>query len=100
MSKDIVYGILTEADIGACPSCHKIRMLPRGLELDELFRCKECGAQSKGHKWLADYGKSYADKIKKLRAAIEELDNDKAAEVQFQNVKSVENTQAESKEEI
>lgn len=81
MSKKELHGVLSNPDIGCCPSCHKIQMLPRGLELDELFRCKECGAQSKGHKWLADSGKSYADKIKKLRAAIEELDNDKATEV-------------------
>lgn len=94
MNKNIVYGILTKSDIGSCPSCHKICMLPRGLELDELFRCKECGAQSKGHKWLADYGKSYADKIKKLRAAIEELDDDKIKKLRTAIIEELDNDKA------
>lgn len=78
--KGITYGILTNPDIGACPSCHKLQMLPRGLELDNLFRCTECKAQSKGYKWLADKGESAKKRIESFIKKLEE-DSDKTAEV-------------------
>lgn len=61
------HGILHQADMGRCPSCHELMALPVGMELDALFHCPKCHAQSKGFKWLADNGKEAARIISELK---------------------------------
>ena len=80
MSKKEFHGVLSNPDIGCCPSCNKQIILPVGLALDELFRCNYCGAQSHGYKWLADNGKSAKKKLARFIKKLEE-DIDKAAEI-------------------
>lgn len=61
------HGILNQADIGRCPSCHALTALPVGMELDALFFCPLCHAQSRGFKWLADNGKESARRVSELK---------------------------------
>lgn len=60
------YGILRDPDIGQCPSCKEQMALTRLTELDALLRCPKCHAMSYGYKWLADKGKSAAERTRKL----------------------------------
>lgn len=61
------HGILSKADIGRCPSCHELMALPVGMELDALFFCPKCHAQSRGFKWLADNGKEAARRLSEIK---------------------------------
>lgn len=70
--KKIKYGILTEPDIGRCPSCQYEVALPRGMNLDMLQLCPGCGAWSYGYRWQADGGQAAAESIAKFRKALNE----------------------------
>lgn len=73
------HGILNNADIGRCPSCHELMALPVGMELDALFFCPLCHAQSKGFKWLADNGKESARRLRELKEKmLKEINDDDA----------------------
>lgn len=77
MIEKMVYGIVTKADMGSCPSCHNIMLLPVGMNLDTLQHCPVCGADSMGFKWCADKGKSAHTRIERFRHNMEELDAEK-----------------------
>jgi len=73
--KKVKHGILTNADMGRCPSCHELMALPVGLDLDALCFCPTCKAQSYGFKWLADTGSAAAIRMETMRRRMAELDN-------------------------
>lgn len=83
------YGILTEPDLGRCPSCKRDTALPRGMDLNELQTCPMCGAYSYGYKWLADGGRSANARMDKLATKMQEFEDvvDKETEVRVQEIK-------------
>lgn len=67
------YGILTDIDMGRCPSCKETMMLPALIDLDKMITCPKCKAFSYGYKWLSDRGKAARNKMNILKEKMNDI---------------------------